>query len=195
MKSKFNVLEPELEITKKVTDNLIKYIKTVERKCHKNEQYSKRECLEISCIPNSIEDTALKYTAMKLFRKVNVLIDPLNVGDCYHLKSNNNGPQKVINKLFNEKRFNVFSRLNRALKMLILPKMELQVKVYVAIINSYGQNIKKLWLNKVIESFCVSKGSCRIRLIGNLCKIITYIDDLKNLFPGNPALKENASSS
>ena len=54
--------------------------------------------------------------------------------------------------------------------------------------------VKIIELNKVIESFCVSKGSCRIRLIGNSCKIITYIDDLKNLFPGHAALKENASS-
>ena len=50
MKSKFNVLEPELQVSKNVTDNLTKYIKTLDRKCHENEQYSRRECLEISGI-------------------------------------------------------------------------------------------------------------------------------------------------
>ena len=48
IKSKFSVLESELPVSKNVTDNLTKYIKIVERKYHKNEQYSKRECLEIS---------------------------------------------------------------------------------------------------------------------------------------------------
>ena len=51
MKSKFNVLESELQISKNVTDNLAKYIKTLEDKCHENEQYSRRECLGISGIP------------------------------------------------------------------------------------------------------------------------------------------------
>ena len=44
--------------------------------CHENEQNSRRECLEISGIPSSIEDSALEDTALKLFSKVNVLIDP-----------------------------------------------------------------------------------------------------------------------
>ena len=52
IKSKFNVLKSELHVTKNVTDNLTK--KTLERKCHENKQYSRRECLEISGIPSSI---------------------------------------------------------------------------------------------------------------------------------------------
>ena len=54
---------------------------------------------------------------------------------------------------------------------------------------------KKLWLNKVVESFWVSKGSCRIRLIDNSVKIITHIEDLKSLFPEHAIVEENASSS
>lgn len=48
MKSKLNVLEPELQVRKNVTDNLTKYKKTLERKCNENEQYSRRKSLEIS---------------------------------------------------------------------------------------------------------------------------------------------------
>ena len=47
IKSKYSVLESELLVSKNVTDNLTKYIKILERKYHKNEQYSKREFLEI----------------------------------------------------------------------------------------------------------------------------------------------------
>ena len=93
MKSKFDVLNLNYRLVK------TGYIKTRERKYHENEQYSRKKCLEISGIPSSIEDSALEGTGVKLFRKVNVLIDPSNVEDCHRLKSNNNAPQKVIIKL------------------------------------------------------------------------------------------------
>ena len=51
MKTKFTALESELHVSKTVTDNLAKYIKTLERKCYENEQYSKWECPEMSGIP------------------------------------------------------------------------------------------------------------------------------------------------
>ena len=91
MKSKFNVLKSELQVRKNTTDNLAKYIKTLERKW-------RRECLEISGIPSSMKDNNLEDTVLKLFRKVDVLIDPSNV-DCHRLKSRNNAPQKVFIKL------------------------------------------------------------------------------------------------
>ena len=64
MKTKFTALESELHISKKFTDNLTKYIKTLERKCYKNEQYSRRECLEISGISDSISCNALEETVI-----------------------------------------------------------------------------------------------------------------------------------
>ena len=60
LKTKFSALESELHVSKTVTDNLTKYIKTLERKCYENEQYSRRRCLEISGIPGSIDDNALE---------------------------------------------------------------------------------------------------------------------------------------
>ena len=103
MKSIFNALESELQVSKNVKDNLIKYIKTLERKSHENEQYSRKECLKISEIPSSIEDSALEDTVLKLSRKVNVLIHTSNVEHCHHLKPNNNAHQKVIIKLLKGK--------------------------------------------------------------------------------------------
>ena len=103
MKSKFNAMECELQVSKDVTDNLTKYIKSVYRKCHENEQYWRMECLEVSGISKIIEDTALEDTVLKLFTKVIVLIDPSNVKDCHCLKFNNNAPQKVIIKLSKQK--------------------------------------------------------------------------------------------
>ena len=50
-----------------VTDNLTKYIKTLERKCYENEQCSRRQCLEVSDIPGNIADNALDETVLDLF--------------------------------------------------------------------------------------------------------------------------------
>ena len=54
---------------------------------------------------------------------------------------------------------------------------------------------KKFWLNKVVESFWVSKGSWQIRLLDKSVKVISHFDDLKILFPGNPIMEENLGSS
>ena len=40
LKTKFTALESELQVSKTVTDNVTKCIKTLERKCYENEQYS-----------------------------------------------------------------------------------------------------------------------------------------------------------
>ena len=50
-----------------VTDNLTKYIKTLERKCYENEQCLRRQCLEVSDIPGNIADNALDETVLDLF--------------------------------------------------------------------------------------------------------------------------------
>ena len=76
LKTKFTALESELHVNKTVTDNLTKYIKTLERKCYENEQYSRRQCLEISGIPGSIADNVLEETVLNLFSKCKAPDDP-----------------------------------------------------------------------------------------------------------------------
>ena len=67
MKSKlFHVLESEPQVSINVTDNLTKYMKTLEHKCLENEQYLRKEHLEISGICSSTEDNALEDTILTL---------------------------------------------------------------------------------------------------------------------------------
>ena len=103
MKTKFTALESEFHVSKTVTKYITKYIKTLERKCYENEQYSRRECLEISGIPGDIAGNALEGTVLDLILKCNAPVNPSNVEDCYRLKSTNNAPQKVIIKLSKRK--------------------------------------------------------------------------------------------
>ena len=54
LKTDFRKFESDLAISRNVNDKLTKQLILVERKCWANEQYSRRECLEIG-IPESIQ--------------------------------------------------------------------------------------------------------------------------------------------
>ena len=71
----------------------------VERKCWANEQYSRRECLEISGIPESIQDDDLEDYITKIFNECDTPVDPANIEACHRSKSKAR-PKKVIIKLF-----------------------------------------------------------------------------------------------
>ena len=60
LSSKLDLVESSLVVTKTVIDNLLNRTKTLERSLHAQEQYSKRECLEIIGIPVSINDKNLQ---------------------------------------------------------------------------------------------------------------------------------------
>ena len=65
----------------------------LERQCWWNNQYSRRECLEITGVPDSVSND-LEKTTIKVFDKIDVAIDPSNIEDCHWLKIN--GPKKLI---------------------------------------------------------------------------------------------------
>ena len=51
LKDRFTKMESQLSVTRRVNDNLVKQNRILERKSAANEQYSRRECLEILGIP------------------------------------------------------------------------------------------------------------------------------------------------
>ena len=48
LRDRFTKMESQLLVTRRVNNNLVKQNRILERKCAANEQYSRRECLEIS---------------------------------------------------------------------------------------------------------------------------------------------------
>ena len=167
MKTKFKTLESEFHVSKTVTDNLTKYIKTSERKCYENEQYTRRECLEISGILGNIDDNALEETVLGLLSKYYTLVDPSNVEDCHRLKSTNNAPQKVIIKLSKQKDMYRVLKAKPSLKNVNLNGTGTPPGTPIFVNQSLcsWSKCKRLWLNKVVESFWVPKGLCRMSLL------------------------------
>ena len=87
LKTDFRKLESDLRISRNINNKLTKQLILIERKCWPNEQYSRREFLEISGIPESIQDDDLEDCVLKIFIECDTQVDPANTETCYHLKA------------------------------------------------------------------------------------------------------------
>ena len=67
-------IEPCKSVTKAINNHIV----ALEHKCWSNEQYSRRECLQISGIPSDTEAGKLGETILNVFEKLDVDVDPKN---------------------------------------------------------------------------------------------------------------------
>ena len=102
LRDRFTKMESQLLVTRRVNDNLVKQNRILERKCAANEQYSRRECLEISGIPDSISNNDLEETVLKIFIETGVTVNSRDVKACHRLKQKAT-QKKVIIKLSKRK--------------------------------------------------------------------------------------------
>ena len=102
LRDRFTKMKLQLLVTRRVNDNLVKQNRILERKCAANEQYSRRECLEISGIPDSIPNNNLEETVLKIFNETGVTVNSRDVEACHRLNQKAN-PKKVIIKLSKRK--------------------------------------------------------------------------------------------
>ena len=68
-----------------VNNKLVDQVTRFERKCWENEQYSRREFIEISVIPQSIKQMDLEKTVLNDFDKIDAPVDPQNIEACHKL--------------------------------------------------------------------------------------------------------------
>ena len=57
-------------------------VTNLERQCWSNSQYSRCECLELTGISETSDNNTLENTILKIFKKLEVNVDPSNVEDC-----------------------------------------------------------------------------------------------------------------
>ena len=85
--SKLDLVESCLVMmTKTVNDNLLNRITMLERSLHAQEQYSRKECLEIVGIPVSINNKNLQATVCNISNEVDVPCGSEHVEDCHRIK-------------------------------------------------------------------------------------------------------------
>ena len=167
----------------------------LERQCWGNSQYSRRECLEITSIPDSVSNDDLEETTIKIFDKLDMATDPSNIEDCHWLKSN--GSKKVIIKFARRKDANLIRKNKNKLKGMNLCSIGVNNPVFIndSLCSYYKmlwRKCKKLWSNKYIHAFWVSNGILRLKLtVSGRVYVITHSQDLDELFPENELLRDN----
>ena len=87
----------------------------MKRQCLSNSQYSRREYLEVTGIPDSTELKDLEQTVLKLFEKLDLMVDSANVADCHWIKTINSS-KKVLIKLSKRKNAAKIRSSNKELK-------------------------------------------------------------------------------
>ena len=97
LKSVFSKLEADMQVSRNVNSKLSGKLVTMERRCYANEQYSRRECLEISGISASVADKDLESKVLEILEETDVPIDPTLVED--HRLPSKGSPKKVVVKL------------------------------------------------------------------------------------------------
>ena len=169
LRDRFSKMESQLLVTRRVNDNLVKQNRILERKCAANEQYSRRECLEISGIPDSIPNNNLQETVLKIFNETGVTVNTRDVEACHRLNQKAN-PKNVIIKL--SKRKDVARVMNNKKK---LKSMKPQIidspsgcKVYIyeslcKYYNYFSWKCKLLQTRGSIQLFWLTNWSIRIR--------------------------------
>ena len=95
----YNKLESDLAITKAVNGSFRNQILILERQCWSNAQNCRLENLEISGIPENIDDGEVEGKVLTVLSKLDVNINPANV-EAYHcLESDNKGKRQFWNFL------------------------------------------------------------------------------------------------
>ena len=115
LKIKFIKMKSDLAISRNVNVKLVERLMVTERKCWANEQYSRRECLEISGIPESVSDNALEDKIQGVLRGIDVEVDTENIESCHGLKGKGS-ERKVILKLSKRKDAEKIKLSNKKLK-------------------------------------------------------------------------------
>ena len=118
----------ELCVARQISSKLREQFVSLERQCWSNCQYSTRECLELSGLPESIENSELEDTVLQLLKKLDVEIDS-NIEDCHWLPSK--GPKSAIVEFSKQKCANRVRKVKKNLKGMDLSSTGIRSPVYI----------------------------------------------------------------
>ena len=194
LRQNYEKMQSELCVSRQVSSKLRQQIFPLERQCWTNCQYFRRECLELSSLPESMQNSELEDTALQLLKKLDVEIDSSNIEDCHWLPSK--GPKRVVVKFFKRKDTNRIRKVKKNLKGMDLSSIGIRSSVYIndslgKYYNMVWRKCRKLCVNKFIHSFWVSNGFIRLKLSHNeRSYIITHINNFEELLPGNKFIRD-----
>ena len=135
----FEKLESELSISKTVNNALHKRVIQLEKQCWRNEQYSRRECIEVVGLPDSTTDNEV----CSVFKKIGVDVSFDNIEACHPLKSDNKN--KIIVKFSKRKDCQAVLENKKKLKNLSNEELGVETNSKVFVNESLCKYYKLLW--------------------------------------------------
>ena len=97
-------LQEDNKMLKEKVNMLESKVSDLETNCNSLEQYGRRNNLELSGIPDSVEDKDLEKTVIKIFEKIDVTVNDNDIEACHRVgKSKDGVPKKTIVRFCNRK--------------------------------------------------------------------------------------------
>ena len=138
---------------------------SLERSLHSQEQFSRRECLEVVGILSSVDDKNLQSTACSILGGINVVCDSNNIENCHRIKED-----RTISKFSSRRKSSKVLNKKQKPKNLDIGKYGFNDGSRIYINESlcpYYRGLqgkcKGLWQDKVIVSFYVINGILRVK--------------------------------
>ena len=160
----------------------------MERQCWANTQYSRRECLEVVGIPDSVQNNELEDKVLPIFKKIGSEVSPRDTEACHRLKKDND---RVILKFSRRKDCEQMMSVKKDLKHLKMQEVGLPGNRSIFINTSLCSCYRMLWskckrlhdLGK-ISNFYISSGTIKVKISENRNPIsITHTQDFVKVFP------------
>ena len=184
----FKHMDSELSVVKNVNHLLSKRLVDMERQYWVNAQYSKRECLELVGIRQSVKDDDLEKVVTKIVNKVGINITERDVQAVHRIGKEG----RTIVKFSNRKDCHALVKVKSDLNTLTMKDFGFEENNKIYVNESLCPYYSVLWAKRKrlhhlqkIFSFYVSNGSIKIKIKENDKGItITHTADFEKYFPG-----------
>ena len=81
----FQRIESDIEVVRNTNSLLNQRVIDLERECYSNSQYSRRSCIEIVGIPESVSGDQLEDKVLEIFGMINIAISKEKIESCHRL--------------------------------------------------------------------------------------------------------------
>ena len=176
---KFEKLELEVAEMKKQKNTNTKNV-ALEKQVYENQQYSRRDTLEIVGLDMSIADNDLEKEVTKVLDDIGVTVRPDQIQACHRLYDK----KRTIIKFVNRK--TAIESLSKRKELAAIPEYHKKVYINESLCGHYRflyAKCKELWKSGRIFGFWIANGTLRYRVNehGDAVKI-NHIEDLVNVF-------------
>ena len=186
-------LQDKVKKLEKRIDDIEWDLEDIDENIECTNQYGRRSNLEISGVPNTVEDHDLESKVVEIFQKIDVTISENDIEACHRLPPSNNGNKKVIVRFVNRKHCEKALKKKKDLGNINMPSLNFNEETKLFInenLNRYfsriGWQCRKLKNGKRINSYVYKNESFVInygRSGRDINRKITRESQLFDIFP------------